>query len=179
MKRSIALFLIVLALNSCGFGEGQKTVTVDNRYSISIPSFLIKTTSLNNDASLQYQNTWKVFCVIVIDEPKSDFGKALVNNDLADLYSNDFTGYSELLLAGIERNFFIFQKPEFTETFVNDMPARLVTIAGHIAGNGVFCSFAFIEGKDRYYQIMAWTSLDKKDQYKERMNKIIYSLIEL
>ena len=59
------------------------------------------------------------------------------------------------------------------------MPAKLLSISGRIEGVDVYYSLAFIEGKERYYQIMAWTLLNKESKYKAQMNKIMYSLKEL
>ncbi|HRW22364.1 MAG TPA: hypothetical protein P5509_10350, partial [Bacteroidales bacterium] len=57
------------------------TIQINNLYSIDVPDFLVKTNSLNDEASLQYENTAKEYYVIVIDEAKHDFLEAL-NNEL-------------------------------------------------------------------------------------------------
>ena len=179
MQRLNILFLTILFITSCQSGDTEKLVPVENKYSISIPSFLIKTNTLNEDASLQYLNAWKEFYVIVIDELKSEMLKALVDNDLTDEYSNDLKGYSDLILDNFELSISISHKSDIVDTFINNMPARLLTINGQAEGIDIFYSLAFIQGHERYYQIMTWTLSSKEHDYKDKMNKILYSFKEL
>ena len=105
MKRLNILILTILFITSCQTGDTERLVTIENKYSILLPSFLVKaSTTLNADASLQYLHTWKEFYVIVIDESKSEMQKALTDNNLTDKYSNDIKGYSDLLLNGFEQS---------------------------------------------------------------------------
>ena len=180
MKNLNILFLTILFITGCQSGDTEQLVTVDKKYSISIPSFLVKaSTTLNKDASLQYLHTWKEFYVIVIDEPKSEMQKALVDNNLMNKYSNDIKGYSDLLLDVFAQSISISYKSAIIDTLINNMPARLLTINGRSEGIDAFYSLAFIQGKERYYQVMAWTSSSKENEYKGKMNKIMYSLKEL
>ena len=171
--------MTILLLNSCQAGDEQQCVTIENKYSIAIPSFLTKANGLNDNASLQYQHVWKEFYIIVLDESKTDTQKALDDNNLTETYSNDIKGYSDLLLNGFEKGISGSQKSEIIDTLVNNMPARLLTITGRIEGIDAFYSLAFIQGKERYYQIMAWTLSSKEYEYKDKMNRIMYSLKEL
>lgn len=179
MKKITILILVILSLNSCQSEDGQQIVTIENRYSIVIPSFLTKARGLNDDASLQYQHTWKEFYVIVIDEPKTEMQKALDDNNLNEIYTNDVKGYSELLLFGFEQALNVSHKSVIVDTLINNMPARLLTINGRVDGVNIFYSLAFIQGSDRYYQIMSWTMARKEEEYKDKMNRIMYSLKEL
>lgn len=179
MRKLIFLFFALLTLTACDTKESEKVVTVDKKYSISIPSFLTKVSNLNDDASLQYQHAWKEFYVIVIDETKSEMRKAIVENGLIDIYSNDLNGYSDLLLDGFGQFMLITRKTDVIDTHVNNMPAKLVTVYGEVDGIDVFYSLAFIEGKKRYYNIVSWSIAEKEYQYKDRMKKLIYSFNEL
>jgi hypothetical protein len=105
--------------------------------------------------------------------------KALEENQLTDTYNNDIKGYSDLLINGFEQTISVNHKSEILDTLVNGMPARLLTINGRVEGIDAFYSIAFIQGKKRYYQIMAWTLSNKEYQYKDKMNRIMYSLKEL
>lgn len=179
MQRLIILLLTILFITSCKTGDTEKLVTIENKYSISIPSFLVKGSNLNEDASLQYLHAWKEFYVVVIDESKSEMQKALVDNNLTDSYSNDIKGYSDLVLKGYEKTVSISSKSNAIDTLINNMPARLITISGRTKGIDIFYSLAFIQGKERYYQIAAWTLSSKEYEYKDKMNRIMYSLKEL
>jgi len=117
--------------------------------------------------------------VIVIDESIDELQKSLEDNFLTERYTNDIKGYSNLLLDGIEQSIAVKQKSETLDTIVNSMPARLLTINAETEGIEIFYSFAFIQGKERYYQIMAWTSSNREYKYKDRMNEIMYTLKEI
>jgi hypothetical protein len=180
MQRFNILFFTFLFITSCQSGDTEKLVTIDNKFSISIPSFLVKAnTTLNEDASLQYLHAWKEFYVVVIDESKSEMQKALVDNSLTGKYSNDIKGYSNLLLDDFEQSISVSHKSNIVDTLINNMPARLLTINGRAEGIGIFYSLAFFQGKERYYQVIAWTLSSKELAYKNKMNKIMYSLKEL
>jgi 23S rRNA G2069 N7-methylase RlmK/C1962 C5-methylase RlmI len=180
MKKINILLLTILFITGCQSGDTEQIVTIGNKYSVSLPSFLVKaSTTLNEDASLQYLHTWKEFYVIVIDESKSEMQKALEDNNLTDDYANDIDGYSSLILDNFEQVISISNKSEIVTTQINNMPARLITINGRTEGIDAFYSLAFIQGKERYYQVMAWTLSNKEYAYKEKMKKIMYSLKEL
>lgn len=179
MKKTTLILLTLLTLISCETGDKEQNITIGDKYSVSIPSFLTKVNNLNDDASLQYQHAWKEFYVIVIDETIEEMQKALEENQLTDTYNNDIKGYSDLLINGFEQTVSVNRKSEILDTLVNGMPARLLTINGRVEGIDAFYSIAFIQGKKRYYQIMAWTLSNKEYQYKDKMNRIMYSLKEL
>lgn len=179
MQKLNILLLTILFITSCQTGEIEKTVKIENKYSISIPSFLSKVSNLNEDASLQYQHAWKEFYVIVIDESKDEMQRALVDNNLAGSYTNDVDGYSKLLIDGFQQAVSVNTKSNIVDTTINNMPAKLLTISGQVEGIDAFYYLAFVEGKERYYQIMAWTLADKEYQYRDKMRKLIYTLKEL
>ena len=179
MKKTTLILLTILTLISCETGDKEQNITIGDKYSVSIPSFLTKVNNLNDDASLHYQHAWKEFYVIVIDETIEEMQKALEENQLTDTYNNDIKGYSDLLVNGFEQTVSVNRKSEILDTLVNGMPARLLTINGRVEGIDAFYSIAFIQGKKRYYQIMAWTLSNKEYQYKDKMNRIMYSLKEL
>lgn len=178
MGKIIFITLTSIILSSCQPSDAVKTVTVENRYSVSIPSFLTEVHNLNEDASLQYQHAWKEFYVIVIDESKEEMEKALTVNNLTGSYSNDVDGYANLLLKGFEQAISVSSKSDLVDTLVNGMPAKLITISGRAEGINAYYALAFIEGKKHYYQIMTWTLDSKEYEYKENMNRILYSLKE-
>lgn len=179
MKKLTFFILTILLFTSCQSNETEQTVMIENKYSISIPSFLSKASDLNDVASLQYQHMWKEFYVIGMDENKEDMGKALIENNLTETYSNDLQEYTDLLLGDFERNVNVLSHSEVVDTLINNMPAKIIEISGNVNKVDIFYSLAFIEGKQRYYQIMTWTLLSKKMEYQEKMNKLIFSFKEI
>jgi len=178
MKKVAILILTLVAFVSCQNENEVQEVVIGNRYSISIPSFLTEVNNLNEDASLQYQHAWKEFYVIVIDENKEELQKAIKDNGLEEEYTDDLKGYCDLLLDGFEQSIYINSKSEMIDTLINKLPAKLLTISGRVDGIDAFYSLAFIEGKERYYQIMAWTLLNKEYKYKDKMKRMMCSFKE-
>ncbi len=179
MQKAFIFILAAFLLQSCGLHNEEQLITIEPHYSLSIPSFLTKADNLNDDASLQYQHSWREFYVIVIDEPKSDMHKALKENLLTDVYASSIDGYSQLILDGIKDGLTDPTQSELIKTNINSMPARITTVNGSIDEFSVFYSIGFYEGRGRYYQVITWTLSDKEDDYKDQMEKIIFSLKEL
>jgi hypothetical protein len=179
MKKNGLLLIGLLILLSCGKSESPQKVVIENKYSLEVPSFLVKATDLNEQASLQYQNVYKEFYVIVIDETKADVFNALTQNELTEKYTSDFKGYSNLILDNYYTNIEISQKSEVSDFTVNNLPAKKITIEGKYAGVEAFFCISLIEGKDRFYQIMTWTLKNKKDEFKDDMDKMIGTFSEI
>ena len=179
MRRTFIFILTIFILQSCGTGDEEQLITVGNKYSLSIPSFLTKVSNLNDDASLQYQHAWKEFYVIAIEESKDEMQKALVDNNLTDIYENNIEGYSKLMLDVFKESLSNPYQSEIIDTTINKMPAKLTTLSGRVEGIDAFYSIGIYEGKDKYYQVLAWTLSNKQHSYKSKMNKILYSLKEL
>ena len=110
MKKTTLILLTILTLISCETGDKEQNITIGDKYSISIPSFLTKVNNLNDDASLQYQHAWKEFYVIVIDETIEEMQKALEENQLTDIYNNDIKGYSDLLVNVFQQSVTVKRK---------------------------------------------------------------------
>lgn len=179
MKKIVVFLLAILSFTSCESVEADQILTVGNRYSISIPSFLKKVTTLNEDASLQYQHAWKNFYVIVIDEPKEEVQKAISDNNLTDRFANNLEGYKNLNLEIIKQGMSSPMISKTKDTNINKMPSKIITMTSKIEGTAIYYAIAYIEGKDRYYQITTWTLTNKENEYKEKMNRILYSFKEI
>ena len=180
MKKIIPLLLVVLFLSSCDqFSNKPKVIPVNNKYTLTVPSYLSEYTSLNEEASLQYANLFKELYVVVIDEVKSNFNSALTENLLTDSYSLDLDGYAKLILDNFELSMEEFSASSLDKTIINSMDARITTIEGSIEGIDVFYIFAAVEGKNNFYQILTWTLAEKKDDYKDKMQGIIRSIQEI
>ena len=179
MREKFIFILTILLLQSCGSGDKEQNVTIENKYTLSIPAFLTKAYNLNDEASLQYQHAWKELYVIALDEPKDEMQKALFDNNLTDIYENDIDGYSKLIIDAFKGNLNNPIQSEVIDTTINGMLAKLTTLNGSVEGIDAFYSIGIYEGKERYYQVVLWTLSNKKYTYASKMNKILYSLKEL
>lgn len=171
------LFLAALSLLlfvSCN--ESTQTVKISNRYTLDVPAFLTETNNLNTDASLQYQNLLKEFYVIVIDEPKKAFNDVVVANKLE--YTPNLKGYANLLKDGMSKKIQFDALPKLTDRTINGRSARIMDMSGKIDDIHAYWKIAFIEGKNRYYQVMTWTLADRKEDNEEMMEQIVNSFKE-
>lgn len=168
-------FLVV----SCENNEIQ-SIKIKGQYEIELPKTLSKADNLHEDASLQYQNLFSEFYTIVIDEPISDFNDLVTQDEyLAESYKPNLTGYSNLLKDNLSVAVKDGKFSEFEDTKVNGMEAKLMNVTGTVDGIDVYYQFGFIKGKERYYQIVNWTELSRKEDHSKVMAKIISSFKEL
>ena len=176
-KAKVIYFLLVVSLlTSCN--DKMQTVNSDGDYTMELPLSFTKANDLNDGASLQYQNTFKELYVIVIDEPKTELIKALKKNLLETTYGNDLKGYSELIVDGMDASIAVEKLPDFKDTTINGLNARLLSFEGLTSGNRVYWKLAFIEGNNNYHQIMVWTKAENQKKYEKEMVAIINSFKE-
>lgn len=174
--KAIYLLLAVGLLTSCK--DEMQTVNSNGKYTIELPASFTKVQDLNDEASVQYQNTFKELYVIIIDEPKTELIKALKKNSLETTYSNDLKGYSSLIVDGMDSSISVEKLPEFEDATINGHNARLLSFEGLSSGNRVYWKLAFIEGDKDYHQIMVWTQAEKQKKYEKEMTAIINSFKE-
>ncbi len=186
MKKHIFITIIsTLLLLSCGDGKEKtetvktETVKVNNLYTVEIPAFLTKAKHLNEEASLQYQNLLKEVYIVVLDESKEAVETVIIDNGLEDYYTFDVDGYANLLTDGLESSVTFDSIPELHPKKINGLNARTMNFTGKMEGIHIYWDFAFIEGRNNYYQVMSWTLVDRKDKYKDVMSTMINSFKEI
>ena len=179
MVKTIFIIIGLLILTACSeMGKPQKVV-IENRYSMEVPPFLVKATNLNKEASLQYQNIYFGFYVIVLDETKKEVCKSLTDNELGGDYTPDFNGYCKLIFDNYLNKIEIKNKSEISEYNINGLKAKKMTMDGKFEGVDAYFYISLIDGKDTFYQIMTWTLQDKKNKYSGVMEKMINTFNEL
>lgn len=175
MKKIISL-LFILTLFSCSQNtqnEKLEKKTVDNKYSLYVPESLSATTELNDVASLQLQNQFENFYVIVIDESKKDFLQAVENNVLN--VTPDLDGYYSVITNHFKQAVKDYKLYDIKKKKINGANAIVFSMSGVNDNTTIFYRYAIIKGSERYYQVMIWTTGSKEKEYAERMNKIIDS----
>ena len=173
MKNYIYLIVFSLILFSCN-KEKNQTISKAN-FSIDLPSDLSETKELNDVASLQFQNIYSEFYVLVIDEKKKDLTDFYDSNEINNF---NLDSYCELLkgimpiLAGNDFSKIHTQK-------INGMNAKVFSLETKIEDIDAFYEFGFFESKTTFYQVMVWTLLDKKAEHEPKMLEIINSFKEI
>lgn len=168
---TLALFCIFLSCDS----KKSETVTVKDKYTIVLPAFLSKGNDLHEEASLQYQNTFKEFYIIILDEPKQEI------IDVAPILEIEPTleGYYSYLTNSMKET---IKNPKFIDvknTKINGMKAKTFSVSGNVDGLDAYYKIAYVEGKETYYQILTWTLLKNQEKNAPEMDKIISTFKEI
>lgn len=178
LKRINLILISILFIISCQPTDTVKSITIESKYSLTIPSFLNKTNILNENASLQYFHPLKEFYVIVIDESKSEFHQGIEEFNLANVYQSNFDGFTDLVLDNYKESISISNQLTIIDTIVNGIPAKITSFKGNVDGIDIFYDLGIYEGKTSYYQVLTWTLFSRKVKNIKAMNKILYSLSE-
>lgn len=172
MRPNLFFLLCVIALTSCTHKTVFKEVTINNRYTISVPEYLQPCNDLHKDASLQYQNVEKDIYAIVIDEKKSTMADYNLDYDI-DLYFNSIA--SQPFLDNIKNG---KVSPPGRQQ-INGNKALIADVTGQIAETNVFYKMCIIETRFTFYQILIWTRADNKEKFEPDMITMIESFKEL
>lgn len=174
--KKLLLFAALFFVFSCQESQETQTIKIKNQYSLDLPVSLSLATNLNNEASLQYQNIFDDLYVIVIDESKQVINSYLENDTN---YPPSLNGYTQLLKGGLQTSITnaIFSETEKKQ--INGLKSHLTSLSGKVEDINIYYEFAHIEGKNHYYQVFAWTSIENKEKFSPKMKKIINSFKEL
>jgi hypothetical protein len=147
----------------------METVTINEDYSMGIPKFMTKTTGLNDDASLQFQNIFKETYVIVIDENKQEFIDAYQELQSYDSSTSVISNYADTQVQLTTSSMNVLTKSELKFFPLNGLNAANIEIDAEIEGVNTPITYflTFVEGDDTLYFVMAWTLQKYKDDYRE------------
>ncbi len=179
MKHLLYFIISAVIFTSCHVFDSENKITIEDKYSIKLPSYVAETTNLNEDASLQYKNTLREFYVIVIDESMEEFGNVIIEYDLSDEYPNNLQGYSNLVVDMFAESISNFKLTDSKKIEINGLSGNYFEIEGVVDDYDIYYNFVIVKGNDTYYQILTWTLLHKKENHKTAMHKIINSFMEL
>lgn len=175
MKKRISLAFLSLVLLACNTKiEPPKAVTINDLYSVEIPSNLAPLEALQENASLQYGNKFKEVYTVVIDEDKESFNKAADESGK----KGNLTTYAQETLTHYEgtRNFNLIESSEET---IHNLPAKIYEITAKVNGIDLYYYLGVVEGKAHYYRIINWTLEANKEAQRENMDKVLKSFKEI
>ncbi len=172
MKKVILLFIITLSFSTV-FAQSFGAVKGGHCYTLEVPNYMEKTFTLNEDATLQYQNTAKEAYVIVLDDDKDElkeYGMKFVDaHDFLDFFTKDYKKDAKVRKLGKASDFSI-----------NGNKCAQVDFSWEEEDeNGIFNGYMLItavETKGHFYKILCWTVNTNKDLLKEDFKKISQSL---
>jgi hypothetical protein len=157
-----------------------KLITVKKEdYSMGIPSFMTETTTLHEDASLQFMNMFQEAYVIVIEESRDQFITAMQDADLYDSTTTVIMNYAntQLQLTGSKLN--VASRGDVKTIRVNGLIGASAEMDATLEGvpSPISYFMTFYEGKNNLYMVMAWTLQSKKEQHREAFDKMARSFI--
>ncbi len=164
--------------------ENANEVTIaDGNYVMSIPKHLALASTLNDQASLQYQDLAKELYIIVINESKTDFIKTYSDPDLdPDLlkYDDNLTpekNYRLVQMQSLKKSMTLKSEPTIKKTTINGLDAEVVDFTGSVEGieYDIYYKLAFIEGTKDTYMVMTWTLDSDKNTNMDEMDGMINS----
>ncbi len=155
-------------------------ITVDSGgYMMSIPKHLKVATTLNEEASLQYQDIYKELYVIVIDEAKTDFIKTFSDESINE-YDDKLTpekNYRIVQMKSMKEKLTMKAEPTIKKTTINGLDAEIVDFTGSVEGieSDIYYKLAFVEGTKQMYMVMTWTLDSDKNANMEEIDAMIAS----
>lgn len=184
---ALTIFLAQLLI-SCGNFNNDKEenlslesdfdeVKINNEYKIMIPDYMSETTSLNDEASLQFQNIFKEAYIIVIDESKEEFISIFKELDSYNSDSSAVKNYRDVQLQSLHQGINITKQSAPESTKIGGLDAEVVEIEGNVTGVNykIYYYITFLEGKEKMYMAMAWTLDDRKKKYKPTFKQAVQS----
>jgi hypothetical protein len=175
----ILIISVALIISSCVPNEAKKgakdskskfkTITINDEYRMDVPEFMSKASSLNESASLQYQNLFKGAYVIVIDEEKEAFIKTYKDLSVYDTTRSALSNYTDVQIQSTTANLDVISQSKVSSFRVNGLNAASIEIDANVEGVSDPISYflTFVAGRDKLYYIMAWTVQNKKEQHRE------------
>lgn len=179
--KSFFLLTSFLLTLSCDMG-GVKTVKDPNkRFSVDAPFDMIRADDLNDDASLQLKNEETELYLIVIEDDKDEVNEIMGEEHEATGYTPDLEGYANLLIDEWDETLEEVKVLVKRRTTINGMPAleRKMSAKVYDLNFVIYYHQVFVEGKNDYYQILAWTLDDQKEKFLESIEKMVNSFKEL
>lgn len=171
MKNLILFSLFTLFIASCS--QPDQTVTVNNEYELTLPGFLSENTNLHDEASLAYDNPFKEFYSIVIDEPITDI--SIYYDEDADIFEE----YHSLLGEIIEDAGTIVNTESQVDLTIAGFQARQTERVVLIDGMEIFYFNTVVMTNTKFYQIVSWCLPEDSKTNKPLMEKIGLSFREL
>lgn len=204
MKLSFKLLLpliVVGGLASCDFNPGKdvldeldkldkeladqnsqfRTVSANDLYTLDVPSYMKMTSTLNDEASMQYMSEDDTKYILVLDEDKETFVSYARLMDVYDEELSVVENYANVQIDDILTDLNVLRESDIEGVEINgyDAQSYIVTAKEESIPAPFTAEYAFIEGEDNLYMIMTWAPAIMDDVFKEDRHKMVMSFQEL
>ncbi len=123
---------------------------------------------METSATLQIGNLFDEEYLIVISDVKGELGEDFGLQDFAEIASEQTADAVEDGESG-----------DLVEMEFGGLPGYRREVRGTIEGNDISYFLGNVEGKERFYQIMAWTLTDRKAKVFPRLEPAAATFTEL
>lgn len=175
MNKAIQLFAVLFLVQSVVAQTKMVEYKTGHVVKLSVPEYMSRTSGLNEDACLEFQNAVKEVYTIVIQDDKESLQLAELNYDgIEEFYEMIFKelGVGESYLnrkVGTPK-----KKTIGTYKFIiNDCSLRDKELEADL-----YYVMGLVETPNSYYQVMSWTLLENKEKFKKEFENIVYTLKE-
>jgi len=159
-----------------------EAVEIEGLYSMKVPEFMTVTTQLQEDASLQYNNPYKEKYVTVLDESDEEITAFMTDYGVYDESKSKLENYVDVRLNYLtESGISVISQTDMKSEMINGRKALSTIIDASVPGipEDITYYFTYVEGKEHYYMISAWTLLSRKDDYTDEVKEMTSSFKEL
>lgn len=145
-------------------GGGRTARTPGGEIVLQLPSSWKPMKTLHDDAVMQEANLGEGCFLIILEDSKEDFTGTLA--DFSELTSNS-------ILNNLEKSQRVAVRGLGLSDDIKAYQYRIEGSANHIAMSYVFTA---VESKDKFHQILIWSSMSSKEKVEPEIKRILSSL---
>jgi len=165
----VALVAIIMAC-SCHHKKLTefKEIEVNGLYSLQMPWYLHSTDELmafKSPGIQQYEDSVGKICLLVFDSLREDIGISTLRVFYDSMVANPVIDSAQITLAHLVK--------------VDNDSTYQAEITGILNRNRVFSEIETIATPDRFYFIVAWAGLERRDELKPDMEKMLNSFKDI
>lgn len=158
-----------------------QTISADSLFEIELPLNMTEKADLNDDASLKYAFIGRLLdivyehYVIVITDTKAE----IESYDLNVVF--DAMSFSQAVVESVVEGYDTYEilTTEPAIENINGMDCVIYEIDAALGDVRTYHLLGVFEGEKAFYQVLTWTLLEQKSEFKDNMTHMIYSFREL
>ena len=177
MKQLIAAMALSVSVSTSVYGQKTQTVGEKGVFSIEISGVLEPTTTLSEDAPVQFQNEDLEYYLYMIPESKSELLKIYEENEI-DLSEGLLMTYASYFANSILTSTLNIAHNQYFLDTIQGVPALIYELAGTIEESPIAFVFGFLEGKENVYILTQFCDAKNRERYLRMMYDVIASFKE-
>jgi len=171
MKRTVKIALVVMAAISFAYCKKPtefKEIEVDNIFSIQMPAYLHPTGDLLPVTASnihQYEDSAGKICLMIFDTIREGFEISTLKTFYDSMVANPVMDSTRMLAPQLVK--------------IDNDSAYQSEITGKHNDTKLFGEMVAIASKERFYFILSWSSLDRRDELKPDIEKMLNSFHDI